>query len=148
MTDHFRDATKMLPDLARLRDLLAEATIDNFPWQCCVGVRETVEVFNALPALLDAAEAWQRHTTQLHTLIGCGGCGCGVQDRYALTINGKPHCQTCAQAWIIRTGDMFSLMIERLNRAEGLEADNAALRAAAEAWATAMGYRVEWEGGE
>ena len=56
MTDHFRDATKLLPDLARLREVLAEATIDNFPWQCCVGMRETVEVFNALPALLDAAE--------------------------------------------------------------------------------------------
>ena len=145
MTDHFRAATKLMPDLARLREIVERINAESpLPWTLtpggCVVVdaknnvaywgefQMEVDAVNALPALIDAPEAWQRHTTQLHTLVGCCGCGAGVQHRYALTINGKPHCQTCAQSWIIRNGDMFSLMIERLNRAEGLEADNAALR--------------------
>ena len=147
MSDHRPDATKLMPDLARLRELLAGIQRhDPLPWSeselgsLCdangkrvwiTGPTEIFPLLNALPAMLDVAEAWQKHTTQLHTLIGCGNCGCGVRPSEAVMIEGKPSCLGCAQGWVFARETEPLLDCDTCSEtavAKTLAADNAALR--------------------
>ena len=88
MTDHFRDATKLIPDLARLRELLARIQADcPLPWRLAPGscvafdasnrfvywgdTQMEVDAINALPALIDAAEERERLAADNAALREC-----------------------------------------------------------------------------